>query len=85
MHCATSIDHGRMREKVGTLMPDDCRLRLQATAAVTYSPSPSGRGQGEGQGEAGRTLAGPMPPHAEVNTAVDLRRAETAVYLSRPW
>jgi hypothetical protein len=35
MHCATSIDHSRMGEKVDALMLDDCRLRLQATGAGT--------------------------------------------------
>jgi hypothetical protein len=35
-----------------------------------YSPSPSGRGRDEGQVEAGRALAHPMLPYAEVETAV---------------
>jgi hypothetical protein len=35
-----------------------------------YSPSPRGRGRGEGQGEAGKALAHPMLPYAEVKTAV---------------
>jgi hypothetical protein len=53
----------------------DARCRRAQGFPRTYSPSPFGRGRGEGQVEAGRALAGPMLPYADVKTAVSVRRA----------
>lgn len=49
-----------------------------AQSATACSPPPSGRGRGEGQLEAGRALAVPMLPDADVKTALGamLRFAE---------
>jgi hypothetical protein len=42
-----------------------------AQSATACSPPPSGRGRGEGQLEAGRALAVPMLPDADVKTALE--------------